>query len=210
MSRSYANKSRPQSAAAADRSSPPQRGKAVQLLAMQRSVGNRAVLQMLRSADAALEEEAAPAQRKSDRPGALPLDVQAKMEKAIGADFSNVNVHANSSQASAAGALAYAQGNDIHFAPGQYNPDTQSGQKIIGHELAHVVQQREGRVLPTTQLKSGLRINDDPALEKEADDIGERAAATPDQAAPAIQRMADRPTPELPEHVAPFMPVQRS
>ncbi|MEK0313972.1 eCIS core domain-containing protein [Cohnella sp. 56] len=210
MSRSYA-KSRPQtSAAAAERAASPQRGKAVQLLAMQRSVGNRAVLQMLRSSGAALEEEAAPAQRKAERPGALPLDVQAKMEKAMGADFSNVNVHTNSSQASAAGALAYAQGNDIHFAPGQYDPDTQNGQKMIGHELAHVVQQREGRVLPTTQLKSGLRINDDPALEKEADAMGERAAAIPDQSAPTIQRMADRPTPELPEHVAPFMPGQRS
>lgn len=209
MSRLYANNNR-QTASRAGQAESPRQGKPIQMLAMQRAVGNRAVLQMMRAGELSPEESNAPAQRKQERPGALPLDVQAKMEKVMGADFSNVNVHANSSQASSVGALAYAQGNDIHFAPGQYNPDTQSGQKIIGHELAHVVQQRQGRVLPTAQLKSGMRLNDDPALEKEADDLGERAASTPDQAAPTIQRMADRPTPGLPEHVAPFTPVQHS
>ncbi|MFC3802394.1 DUF4157 domain-containing protein [Cohnella sp. GCM10012308] len=209
MSRLYAH-NRQQSASRTGASEKPQQGKPVQMLAMQRAVGNRAVLQMMRAGELSPEESAAPAQRKQERPGALPLDVQAKMEKVMGADFSNVNVHANSSQASSVGALAYAQGNDIHFAPGQYNPDSQSGQKIIGHELAHVVQQRQGRVLPTAQLKSGMRLNDDPALEKEADALGDKAAATPDQAEPTIQRMADRPTPGLPEHVAPFMPVQHS
>ncbi|SFB16201.1 protein of unknown function [Cohnella sp. OV330] len=209
MSRLYAQ-NRQQAASRTGPSEKPQQGKPVQMLAMQRAVGNRAILQMMRAGELSPEESAAPAQRKQDRPGALPLDVQSKMEKVMGADFSNVNVHANSSNASSMGALAYAQGNDIHFAPGQYSPDTQNGQKIIGHELAHVVQQRQGRVLPTAQLKSGMRLNDDPALEKEADDLGERAAATPDQAAPTIQRMADRPTPGLPEHVAPFMPIQHS
>ncbi|MFD2331968.1 DUF4157 domain-containing protein [Cohnella sp. GCM10020058] len=209
MSRLYAH-NRQQSASRTGPSEKPQRGKPVQMLAMQRAVGNRAVLQMMRAGELSPEESAAPAQGKQERPGALPLDVQAKMEKVMGADFSNVNVHANSSQASSVGALAYAQGNDIHFAPGQYNPDSQSGQKIIGHELAHVVQQRQGRVLPTAQLKSGMRLNDDPALEKEADVLGEKAAATPDQAEPTIQRMADRPTPGLPEHVAPFRPIQHS
>lgn len=209
MSRLYAHNRQP-SVSRTGPAEKPQQGKPVQMLALQRAVGNRAVLQMMRAGDLSPEESAAPAQRKESRPGALPLDVQSKMEHVMGADFSNVNVHANSSQASGMGALAYAQGNDIHFAPGQYSPDTQNGQKIIGHELAHVVQQRQGRVLPTAQLKSGMRLNDDPALEKEADNLGEKAAATPDQGEPTIQRMADRPTPGLPAQVAPFIPIQQS
>ncbi|MFN6945977.1 MAG: DUF4157 domain-containing protein, partial [Cytophagaceae bacterium] len=101
-------------------------------------------------------------------------NVQAKMESSFGADFSNVNIHVGE-QASSVGALAYAQGNDIHFAPGQYNPETQSGQELLGHELTHVVQQRQGRVQATTQAK-GLAVNDDPALEHEADVMGKKAA----------------------------------
>jgi hypothetical protein len=104
----------------------------------------------------------------------MPEEVQAKMESAFGADFSNVNIHVGE-QASSVGALAYAQGNDIHFAPGQYNPNTQSGQELLGHELTHVVQQRAGRVQTTTQAK-GLAVNDDPALEQEADVMGKKAA----------------------------------
>ncbi|MCB9230721.1 MAG: DUF4157 domain-containing protein [Bacteroidia bacterium] len=107
--------------------------------------------------------------------GPLPDPVQSKMEGALGADFSGVNIHENSNQASEMGALAYTQGNDVHFAPGQFKPDTQSGQELIGHELTHVVQQREGRVQPTGQLK-GQSVNTDAGLEGEADTMGAKAA----------------------------------
>ena len=107
--------------------------------------------------------------------GDLPAKVQMKMENAFGQDFSNVNIHKDSKSATDVGALAYAQGNDVHFAPGQFKPNTQAGQELIGHELTHVVQQREGRVKPTTQAK-GMPVNDDKGLEKEADDMGKMAA----------------------------------
>jgi len=97
------------------------------------------------------------------------------MEGAFQTDFSNVNIHKNSSKAKDMGAYAFAQGNDIHFAPGQYNPATPKGQELIGHELTHVVQQRSGRVKPTTQAK-GLPVNNDTELEREADDMGAKAA----------------------------------
>jgi hypothetical protein len=97
------------------------------------------------------------------------------METAMNADFSNVKVHPNSSKAPEVGALAYTQGNEVHFAPGQFRPETSAGQELLGHELVHVVQQREGRVQPTTEV-AGMPVNDNPALEKEADDIGRRAA----------------------------------
>ena len=104
----------------------------------------------------------------------LPEDVQAKMENSFGTNFSNVNIHQNDDSANQMGALAYTQGDHVHFAPGQYNPNTQGGQELLGHELTHVVQQREGRVQPTKQGK-GLPINDNPALENEADVMGKQA-----------------------------------
>ena len=102
-------------------------------------------------------------------------NVQARMESAFGEDFSNVGIHTNSSRASGMRAKAFAQGDDVHFAPGQYNPESREGQALLGHELTHVVQQRRGRVHPTTQAK-GLAVIDDEGLEHEADEMGERAA----------------------------------
>lgn len=105
----------------------------------------------------------------------MPDEVKNKMERAFQTDFSDVKVHTNSEKASDIGALAYTQGSDVHFASGQYNPGEQVGQRILGHELAHVVQQREGRVQPTTQAM-GMPVNDDSGLESEADNLGARAA----------------------------------
>lgn len=105
----------------------------------------------------------------------IPDPVRTTMESSLGDDFSNVRVHTNSSQAKSIGALAYTRGNDVHFAPGHYNPGSTSGRKLLGHELAHVVQQRQGRVQPTGSV-GGMALNDSPKLEAEADRLGERAA----------------------------------
>lgn len=118
----------------------------------------------------------APVQRSSGGANKMPENVQAKMESAFQTDFSDVNIHVGS-QASDVGALAYAQGNDIHFAQGKFDPQSQSGQELLGHELAHVVQQRQGRVQPTTEV-GGLPVNDDPVLENEADQLGRAVAQT--------------------------------
>lgn len=118
----------------------------------------------------------------------MPEDVQNKMENALNADFSGVNIHRDSDKAHQLEALAYTQGNDIFFAPGQYAPQTNKGQQLLGHELMHVVQQREGRVHPTSSV-NGEPMNDDAALENEADQMGRRAAgassSTPDRDRPA-------------------------
>lgn len=81
--------------------------------------------------------------------GGKPLDPQLrkKLEGAFGEDFSQVRVE-QASQPMPAGARAYTQGNSIAFAPGAYQPHTKSGMTALAHELAHVVQQREGRVKP--------------------------------------------------------------
>ena len=119
----------------------------------------------------------------------MPQEVRVKMESAFAADFSTVRIQ-QGPQATAVGALAYAQGNDIYFAPGQFDPASERGQELLGHELAHVIQQREGRVPGTAHAKGG-NINDDPALEREADELGRRAArgemAAPGKRGPAPQ-----------------------
>lgn len=97
-----------------------------------------------------------------------------KMEGSFGIDFSAVRLH-ESSEAAKLGAVAFTRGTDIHFAPGEYDPSSERGQTLLGHELAHVVQQSEGRVAPTTQAK-GVDVNDAAGLEREADDLGARAA----------------------------------
>lgn len=115
------------------------------------------------------------AQRTEENRTGMPEGVKQKMEDSFGSDFSSVRVHPDSSKAPDVGALAYTQGTDIHFAPGQFKPDTSAGQQLLGHELAHVIQQAEGRVQPTTEI-GGMAVNDDAALEHEADLLGARAA----------------------------------
>lgn len=105
----------------------------------------------------------------------LPSEVRTKMETAFGTDFSDVRVHIGH-EASSLGAIAYTWGTNIHFAPGQYNPHTIQGQKLLGHELWHVVQQKAGRV--TNPFGGGVAVVQDHALEAEADRMGIKAAMT--------------------------------
>jgi hypothetical protein len=99
---------------------------------------------------------------KENRTG-MPNNLKAGVENLSGIDMSDVRVHYNSDKPAEVGALAYAQGTDIHVAPGQ--------EKNLPHEAWHVVQQKQGLVQSTTQM-NGLGINDDPSLEHEADMMG--------------------------------------
>ncbi|MEO7733263.1 MAG: DUF4157 domain-containing protein [Kofleriaceae bacterium] len=127
---------------------------------------------------------------RSDGGGkAMPAAVQAKMAHALGMDFSAVQIHEGPG-AGALGARAYTQGNDVHFAPGEYQPGSQAGQMLLGHDLAHVVQQRQGRVQATTQAK-GVAVNDDAGLEREATRWGRgRRAASERMPGPRQRPMA--------------------
>jgi hypothetical protein len=101
----------------------------------------------------------------------MPDQLKTGMENLSGMDLSDVRVHFNSPQPAQLNALAYAQGNDIHLGSGQ--------EQHLPHEAWHVVQQRQGRVEATTQLKDAVPINDDPGLEKEADVMGRAALNVP-------------------------------
>jgi hypothetical protein len=111
-----------------------------------------------------------PIQKKSNTTG-MPDKLKSGVENLSGLDMSDVKVHYNSSQPAQLNAHAYAQGTSIHIAPGQ--------EKHLPHEAWHVVQQKQGRVRPTLQMKQGVAVNDDKGLEKEADVMGAKALSTP-------------------------------
>jgi hypothetical protein len=150
----------------------------------------RAPMQRLAQPRAFADEEAAEVHPGVLRPagGGMPLPdpVQAKMEAAFGHDFADVRVH-HGDEAESIGAVAYTRGAHLHFARGRWQPHTEQGQKLLAHELAHVVQQRAGRV---AHPGGAVPINADPALEREAERAGDRAvrgapAAPPPAAANA-------------------------
>ena len=67
------------------------------------------------------------------------------MENNFGYDFSNVRIHTGTiatKSAQSINALAYTSGNDIIFNQGQYAPETNTGKKLLAHELTHVIQQK--------------------------------------------------------------------
>jgi hypothetical protein len=103
----------------------------------------------------------------------LPAVVQQKMEAFFKTSFADVRVHVGP-QAATIGALAFTQGANLFFAPGQYDPSTSRGQQLLGHELTHVVQQRAGRV--RNPLGAGVAIVQDHSLEAEAERMGLQAA----------------------------------
>ena len=107
-----------------------------------------------------------PVQKKANTTG-LPDQLKSGIENLSGHSMDDVKVHYNSSQPAQLNAHAYAQGNQIHLAPGQ--------EKHLPHEAWHVVQQKQGRVKPTVQMKGKVNVNDDAGLEKEADVMGAKA-----------------------------------
>jgi hypothetical protein len=122
--------------------------------------GSARVMAQRRVRDAVVESSS------SNRQG-LPAQLRSGIEALSGFDMSGVKVHFNSARPAQLNAHAYAQGSDIHLAPGQ--------EQHLPHEAWHVVQQAQGRVNSTRQLKGGVQINDNEGLEHEADVMGERA-----------------------------------
>jgi Domain of unknown function (DUF4157) len=106
-------------------------------------------------------------------PSTLPQPLLTRMERSFGESFAEVRVHQGPG-ASTVGAIALAQGGELHFAPGHYRPGTPAGDALIGHELTHVVQQRRGQVAGSG---GGVQaITRDRLLEHEAQQQGYLAA----------------------------------
>jgi hypothetical protein len=118
--------------------------------------------QLVGPEDEELQAKAEPAPNRTGMPDSLKSGI----ESLSGMDMSDVRVHAGSPKPAQLNALAFAQGDEIHLAPGQ--------EKHLPHEAWHVVQQRQGRV-QATQDVAGTAVNDDPGLEQEADQMGSKA-----------------------------------
>lgn len=108
-------------------------------------------------------EEEEPLQTKRENNTKLPDNLKAGVENLSGIDMRDVSVHYNSSKPAEVGALAHTQGTDIHVAPGR--------EKHLPHEVWNMVQQAQGRVKPTIQLKD-MTVNDDKELEHDTDLMG--------------------------------------
>jgi Domain of unknown function (DUF4157) len=100
----------------------------------------------------------------------LPDQILQRMENAFGHDFSEVRTQ-ETAEPEKFEAQAFARGNELHFRPGAFDPHSQTGLSMIGHELAHVVQQRQGRA-----RGAGSVVLEDAGLESEAEELGARAA----------------------------------
>lgn len=111
-------------------------------------------------------KDAVPKKEQTTAPNqtGIPDAMKSRFEHLSGFSFDDVRVHYNSDKPTQLRALAYTQGNQVYVAPGQ--------ERHLGHELGHVMQQKEGRVRANT---AGGRINDDPALEREAESLGRAA-----------------------------------
>ena len=86
-------------------------------------------------------------QSSSVRGAPLPPHQRAFFERGFGQDFSQVRVHTGPDAGAFArsmGAKAVTSGDDIAFAQGRFAPDSTQGRTLLGHELAHVAQQRQG------------------------------------------------------------------
>lgn len=126
--------------------------------------------------------------------GSLSEDVRARMEPQLGADLSNVKVHTGGDSAQAArglGARAFTVGDDVHFNAGEFAPGTKEGDKLLAHELTHVVQGQKSGIF---RMPGGDPRSRDPALFDKLKALG---SSKPDKALANILDQA----PSLKEHI---------
>ena len=164
-------------------------GPAAGILGLQRAAGNASVSRLLTE-----ENEKSPVKDLLASSSGQPLDrsTQALMQSRLGQDFSDVRVHNDgkaTESAKAVNAHAYTVGTNVVFQSDKYAPETQSGQKMLAHELTHVVQQKAGPV-DGTPAGGGLNIShpSDPfeqAAERSAEQAMSGGAAGPQSAVPA-------------------------
>ena len=102
---------------------------------------------------------------------ALPEAVRRDMERLFGVDLARVRIHTGSMAdraATAVQAVAFTVGEEIFFSIGAFDPTSDSGRKLLVHELTHVVQAYQGRV--PTRGGTGMRVSQPgDALEREAE-----------------------------------------
>lgn len=128
------------------------------LLNLQRSVGNKSVQRLVaKSASKAADIPSPESTRSGGEP--LPQGTRELMESRFGESFDDVRIHASEEAAASAvelGANAFTTGRDVYFGRGKYAPESPEGQRLLAHELTHVVQQKGALGAPP----SGKELSD--------------------------------------------------
>lgn len=91
----------------------------------------------------------------------LPPSERAFFEPRFGKDFSHVRIYTGAAAAESARrvrARAFTVGRDVVFGAGAYQPETASGQRLVAHELTHVVQQQDAQRRPANDALSRLPV----------------------------------------------------
>lgn len=102
---------------------------------------------------------------------ALPRGVRVPAEHALATDLGEVRVHTGPDAGALAGAIgarAFTAGSDVFFGPGEYEPSTAEGRRVLAHELTHVAQQASGSGAPTTTTVQRIADEDRDALLRRA------------------------------------------
>ena len=105
---------------------------------------------------------------------ALPAAARARFEPSFGADFSDVRLHTSSLAAQAADELdaeAWTSGAHVVMGAGRYRPGIPASDRLLAHELTHVVQQRAGQMAPTDGH------GENPHAEAQAEGVAARVTA---------------------------------
>jgi hypothetical protein len=171
-----------------------QRAEAV--LGLQETYGNRYVQRMVEgSKGATLNEDLIRrigAQRGSGRP--LEPEVRSEMEGAFGQDFSDVHIHTNTEAnrlSKELGAKAFTTGKDVFFREGAYQPGSEAGKNLLGHEPTHVVQQESSTQVGQRSIgRIGDAWEQEAALVGQAVSGGHEVSVETTSAVPALQRQA--------------------
>lgn len=115
----------------------------------------------------------------------LDIRTRGRMEQQLGADFSQVRVHTSPTaerEAERLQARAFTVGQDIAFASGEYQPDSLEGQRLLAHELAHVLQQQRGVARQVMRLgedePAASPVASPPATDTSAPEATDAADAT--------------------------------
>lgn len=148
---------------------------------LSRQVSNHA-LAHLADEQASVAPQGIEDQLERQRGGGRPMDpsVKAEMENALGTKFEGVRIHSDVSANALARALdarAFTHGRDLYFAHGEYAPQTSEGQRILAHELTHVIQQSDRE--PINRVRWGSSDDHDGDKQARTPDNVERAAKHP-------------------------------
>jgi hypothetical protein len=128
-----------------------------------------------------------------------PLDrvTRGVMERHFGHDFSQVQVHTGAQAAASARqvhALAYTVGQHVVFGERQFAPQTRAGQRLLAHELAHVVQQRDARFSTNDLALAGDRWEREADAAAQAVVAGGQAAVRQQSTQAMLARFVDSRT----------------